>query len=319
MVSAIQRAANRNQWNANVDAVWLTANALACWQALIQACACNVNPPIPPVDIQGFAAQTLSGVKKIVKARASSAGINDVNSVGASCAVVLPGSSFEAPMGTIVMWGGTLATIPVNWHLCDGTMGTPDLRSRFIRGAPPAVEPGSTGGSDLQNHGAGTLLPSAHAGSAVSAHAGSAVAAHGAISGHAGTAVTPHAGSAVADHAALAGHAHGPGTLAADASGLNDLVTAGIIGTGSAVAHVHTISGSSESVSGGTPNPHAVTQPDNHVVTQPNNHDPISPHVVTQPDNHVVTQPAPHTMAGVTADADNRPAYFELAFIQRVA
>lgn len=30
------------------------------------------------------------------------------------------------------MWSGTIATIPSNYQLCDGTNGTPDLRSRFV-------------------------------------------------------------------------------------------------------------------------------------------------------------------------------------------
>ena len=37
---------------------------------------------------------------------------------------------------TIVMWYGSLATIPAGWTLCDGTLGTPDLRNYFVRGAP---------------------------------------------------------------------------------------------------------------------------------------------------------------------------------------
>lgn len=36
---------------------------------------------------------------------------------------------------TIVMWYGTLATIPTGWVICDGAGGTPDLRGYFIRGA----------------------------------------------------------------------------------------------------------------------------------------------------------------------------------------
>jgi microcystin-dependent protein len=37
--------------------------------------------------------------------------------------------------GIIVMWSGTIGTIPNGWKLCDGQYGTPDLRSRFIVGA----------------------------------------------------------------------------------------------------------------------------------------------------------------------------------------
>jgi microcystin-dependent protein len=47
----------------------------------------------------------------------------------------------------IVMWSGSLATIPEGWLLCNGQEGTPDLRSRFVVGAalPGAVlSPGLT-------------------------------------------------------------------------------------------------------------------------------------------------------------------------------
>jgi len=37
--------------------------------------------------------------------------------------------------GMIVMWSGTVATIPSGWVLCNGSNGTPDLRDRFIIGA----------------------------------------------------------------------------------------------------------------------------------------------------------------------------------------
>jgi microcystin-dependent protein len=37
--------------------------------------------------------------------------------------------------GMIMMWSGTIATIPSGWVLCDGNNSTPDLRNRFIIGA----------------------------------------------------------------------------------------------------------------------------------------------------------------------------------------
>ena len=62
-------------------------------------------------------------------------------------AISVPGS---IPKGVIVMWSGTLATIPVGWALCDGKNGTPDLRNKFIRGIGTGAtdEAGATGGSD---------------------------------------------------------------------------------------------------------------------------------------------------------------------------
>jgi hypothetical protein len=37
--------------------------------------------------------------------------------------------------GAILLWYGSVASIPSGWHLCDGMNGTPDLRDRFIVGA----------------------------------------------------------------------------------------------------------------------------------------------------------------------------------------
>lgn len=39
------------------------------------------------------------------------------------------------PIGSIIMWYGTSASVPTGWQICDGTNSTPDLRNRFIIGA----------------------------------------------------------------------------------------------------------------------------------------------------------------------------------------
>lgn len=51
------------------------------------------------------------------------------------------------PSGVIVMWSGSIASIPTGWLLCNGGNGTPDLRNRFIVGAGSTYTPGNTGGS----------------------------------------------------------------------------------------------------------------------------------------------------------------------------
>ena len=45
------------------------------------------------------------------------------------------------PVGCIVMWSGSIQAVPDGWALCDGSSGTPDLRSRFIVGASGAQGP----------------------------------------------------------------------------------------------------------------------------------------------------------------------------------
>jgi hypothetical protein len=39
------------------------------------------------------------------------------------------------PVGGIILWSGTIASIPTNWALCNGAGGTPDLRDKFVVGA----------------------------------------------------------------------------------------------------------------------------------------------------------------------------------------
>jgi hypothetical protein len=45
------------------------------------------------------------------------------------------GSVVTFTSGMILMWSGTIATIPSGWYLCNGSNSTPDLRNRFIIGA----------------------------------------------------------------------------------------------------------------------------------------------------------------------------------------
>lgn len=57
-------------------------------------------------------------------------------------------SAFNASLsGIIVMWSGSIGSIPSGWRLCDGTGGTPDLRDRFIVGAGSTYAVNATGGS----------------------------------------------------------------------------------------------------------------------------------------------------------------------------
>jgi len=54
-------------------------------------------------------------------------------------------NAFKA--GMIVMWSGSIASIPTGWVLCNGSNNTPDLRDRFIVGAGTTYAVAATGGS----------------------------------------------------------------------------------------------------------------------------------------------------------------------------
>ena len=52
--------------------------------------------------------------------------------------------------GMIMLWYGSVASIPSGWVLCDGNNSTPDLRNRFVVGAGTGgnYSPGDTGGAN---------------------------------------------------------------------------------------------------------------------------------------------------------------------------
>ena len=51
--------------------------------------------------------------------------LSDINGIG----------SIATPSGAIILWYGSIASIPSGWVLCDGNNGTPDLRNKFVIGA----------------------------------------------------------------------------------------------------------------------------------------------------------------------------------------
>jgi len=58
----------------------------------------------------------------------------------------------KTPSGTIALFWGLLAAMPPGWKSCDGTLGTPDLRNRFIRGAGIGLAPHLSGGFTFHDH-----------------------------------------------------------------------------------------------------------------------------------------------------------------------
>lgn len=65
----------------------------------------------------------------------------------ATTAFVSSAVSGGIPAGAILLWNGSVVSIPSGWRLCDGTGGTPDLRSRFVVGAGSTYAVNATGGS----------------------------------------------------------------------------------------------------------------------------------------------------------------------------
>ena len=73
--------------------------------------------------------------------------VNLVNPTNAQDAATKTYVDTSIPVGGIIMWSGTIASIPSNWRLCNGTNGTPDLTNKFIIGASIDATTTGTGGS----------------------------------------------------------------------------------------------------------------------------------------------------------------------------
>jgi hypothetical protein len=58
-----------------------------------------------------------------------------------------PAPATPIPTGCILLWSGSIGSIPAGWVLCNGSNGTPDLRDRFIVGAGSTYSVDGTGGS----------------------------------------------------------------------------------------------------------------------------------------------------------------------------
>lgn len=109
----------------------------------------NTNPIIlgtsgrPPSEIwltEGF-------FYKFVLTDASDVVIDTYDNLYGFIATVPPVAPSAVPAGCILLWSGSIGSIPGGWALCNGTNGTPDLRDKFIVGAGSTYAVDGTGGS----------------------------------------------------------------------------------------------------------------------------------------------------------------------------
>jgi hypothetical protein len=54
--------------------------------------------------------------------------------------------------GMIMLWSGSIVSIPSGWVICDGTNSTPDLRDKFVVGAGSTYAVAATGGATTHTH-----------------------------------------------------------------------------------------------------------------------------------------------------------------------
>lgn len=85
----------------------------------------NLNP-----SGQLLAASGLSGATPI-----ANGGTGATTAIDARINLDVAQAVYAVPSGGIIMWSGSIASIPTGWFLCNGSNSTPDLRNRFIIGA----------------------------------------------------------------------------------------------------------------------------------------------------------------------------------------
>jgi len=59
----------------------------------------------------------------------------------------VPAAPTAFTTGMIILWSGSVGSVPSGWQLCNGQNGAPDLRDSFIVGAGNSYSVGQTGGS----------------------------------------------------------------------------------------------------------------------------------------------------------------------------
>jgi microcystin-dependent protein len=111
----------------------------------------------------GNAAGGTSTSWTVLSSLSTAGALSLTGAVGATS--VLKGGNELLPIGTILMWSGSIATVPAGWHICDGTNGTPNLTGRFILHADgSAFAPTQTGGAGAVSATTSTIAGHSHGG-----------------------------------------------------------------------------------------------------------------------------------------------------------
>src|SRR5678815_3714038 len=223
----------------------------------------------------------------------------------------IPGASASVPIGGIIMWSGSIATIPADWALCDGTANAPgpDLREKFIVGA--SVDAGGVAKTNIEGtlKVTGGVTGHSHSGHANLTHAGLTIGDHTGLTHALSIADHPDLTHPALSHPALtithadhsvasATHTHAAITLThadhsiASFSGTNAAIT---------LTHAdHTLASFSEIEAAYT-----LTHADHSFPSL--SHQDIGTHVGTVYGVHTITQPADHGVAGTLVHSFNEP------------
>jgi hypothetical protein len=195
------------------------------------------------------------------------------------------------PTGVIVLWSGTIATIPTGWVLCDGTNGTPNLRDRFILGAGGASLPGAVGGAASST--ATTSTTGAHTHTGLTGTQGAFSVTSSTDGAHTHTGATASYTLTTAD---IPSHSHGIALF-------TDVTNTSNLGQVTSKSGNAAVSGTTTAIGGGGGHSHSISSDGshNHVVQGPDHQ-----HTIGSDGNHA------HTVTVPTV-----PVFFALAYIMK--
>lgn len=139
-----QRNANNNGWITvgTLDAVnWglLSSGEVATTPTPNKVLRMNAQGELP-TNITGSSASCVGNAASSTKLKTSRkiSGVDFDGTKDISIPII--------PTGGIIMWSGSIESIPSGWALCNGANGTPNLMDKFIVGAGSGYGVGATGG-----------------------------------------------------------------------------------------------------------------------------------------------------------------------------
>ena len=182
-------------------------------------------------------------------------------------------SSSAFVSGMIIMWSGSIATIPTGWFLCNGSNSTPDLRDRMVIGAGSTYAVNATGGSATTTLITANLASHTHTYSSTSGNtsvdhnhtysgttSGQSVTHNHVDSGHSHTIDSPINLIGGTGSFALAGGVYPYEVVGSTDTGVASIGNASVdhnhtfsgTSSGQSVTHNHSVSGTSDATGSGT-------------------------------------------------------------------
>lgn len=156
MTSAVSLTASRNIVIPNVEKLYVVKNSTTGGQNIVVKTSGGIGVTVPngqttSLYCDGTDCHITNTVYNSIAltgtptAPTAIAGTNTTQV--ATTAFVTTAVAAGVPSGAIMLWSGSVGSIPSGWLLCNGSSGTPDLRDRFVVGAGSTYAVGATGGS----------------------------------------------------------------------------------------------------------------------------------------------------------------------------